>query len=136
MHASQFSKPRDIKKHDTSKKSILINLTAFTVVSVGPTSVTLERTSSAGELEVGSTVSYTCTSTGGYPTPTLRLLVGGSEVSSATGPSMSKGVITTSGMHNNEVKCEAFNDHGTVEDMETLTLFRNWDFPLGKQVST
>ena len=102
---------------------------------VGPTSVTLERTSSAGELEVGSAVSYTCTSAGGNPTPTLRLLVDGSEVASASGPSMSKDVITNSSMHMKQIKCEAFNDYGTMEDLETLTLYRNCHVPSLKACS-
>ena len=76
-----------------------------------------------GDIELGAAVTYTCSSTGGIPEPTIRLLVGSTEVGSGTGSTYSQSVLTETSMHSELVKCEAFNTYGRIEDTELLTLF-------------
>ena len=80
--------------------------------------------SASGPVLLGSTVTYTCSSTGGDPAPTLQLKVNG--VTEKEGPTtqLTFDLATLSAHHNAEVKCVAFNDEGSVEDVETLQLYR------------
>ena len=94
-----------------------------TLSLAGPTSVTLTRSAPLGDLEVGTVVTYTCTSSGGNPLPSLRIFVGSLELNTGSAPELTHPLSTDASMHTQEVKCEAYNDHGTVEDLETLNLF-------------
>ena len=91
---------------------------------VAPSSVTITRSQPMGDIEVGAPVTYTCSSIGGMPEPTIRLLVGVKEKGSGTGPTYSLLVNTETGMHDQPVVCEAFNGYGSVNATEHLILFR------------
>ena len=91
--------------------------------TVGPTSVSLTRSVPSDEVELGTEITYTCTSSGGIPAPSLRLLADSSEVASGPEPTLTHVLTPGVELHNKPIKCEAFNDYGTVSDSETLTLF-------------
>ena len=90
---------------------------------VGPSSVTITRSLPSGDVELGATVTFTCSSTGGIPMPTIKLLVASTEMGSGAGPTFSQLVTTEMSMHDQLVKCEAFNAYGNVENTEPLALF-------------
>ena len=97
---------------------------------VGPTSVTLTRSVPSGDVEVGTVVTYTCTSSGGYPLPSLRLKVGSLEVTNGPGPELIHPLETNASFHNAMVKCEVYNDHGSIEDQQTLALISKTELSL------
>ena len=99
-------------------------LTEMLSISAPPSNVAISRSASAGDVEVGTVVTYTCTSTGGDPVPNIRLFAGTTELTSATGPVLAHNVNAGTNLHNANIKCEAFNDHGTVDDAEILLLYR------------
>ena len=92
-------------------------------ISAGPASVAISRSLPAGDVELGASLQYTCASTGGIPTPTVTLFVGGTSVKSGLAPTLSHTLATDTAMHNAEVKCQSENVHGRVNDVETLQLY-------------
>lgn len=83
----------------------------------------ISRSLAPGDVELGTDITYTCTSSGGFPEPTIKLYVGSSEIGSEAGPTLLQVVTTDTSMHDVVVKCEAFNDYGTVNATESLSLF-------------
>ena len=83
----------------------------------------ISRSLPAGDVELGASLQYTCASTGGIPTPTITLFIGGASVKRGSAPSLSHTLATDTSMNNAEVKCQAENVHGKVDDVEMLQLY-------------
>ena len=77
-----------------------------------------------GNVEFGTSITYTCTSSGGDPVPTIDFFAGSSTASaSGPGPSLTHTLVADDSVKDGTMKCAASNAEGTVEDTEILTLF-------------
>ena len=89
-----------------------------------PTSVSLTRSVAAGDVEFGSSITYTCTSSGGYPIPTVDFFPGsGTAVATGEGPLLTHVLVADDTVKDVTMKCVASNSQGSVEDTDILTIF-------------
>lgn len=96
----------------------------FVFIQGPPTRVTLTRSEPSGDVEFGKALTYTCTSEGGLPHPTVEFFAGSTapEVS-GLGPAITHVVVADDSVQNKTMKCVAKNSHGRAEDSEIITIF-------------
>ena len=93
-------------------------------ILAAPASVALTRSVGTGSVEFGTTITYTCTSSGGDPNPTIEFFAGSATSSaSGPGPTLTHSLVADDSVKDLTMKCTASNSEGAVHDSEILTLF-------------
>ena len=96
------------------------------ILSDPPTGITITSSLGTNNVESTKTISYTCTSSGGKPSPTVEFYQG-SLVATRAGPAptLNHSLVASTSMHGDAMKCRTFNALGSKEATETLTVFGN-----------
>ena len=94
-----------------------------------PTSVSISNSLGTTSIESGTTIIYSCTSTGGNPSPTVEFYIGdGAWSVREIGPTITHSFTVEESMHSLTMMCRAVNTVGEKTATETLAVFSELEF--------
>ena len=105
----------------------------FISLPASPDGISITNSLGTTSIESGTTITYTCTSTGGNPTPHVEFYLGdGSWDARQLGPTVDFSFPVAESMHGAIMTCRAVNEIGDKNATETLAVFsknsRQWPF--------